>query len=224
MSDQDNQDNQSSVYDTWTQSLGVSQESFAQNGDSDSTTAVTSDGAPYCAAGDSTGSSSDGGSSQASSDSDWHPPMAPPADSDYAPQSRSDAPTSYPGDIPQYPNCDSQHTDQCPPNADDSNSEAGEVVGKVGEEVLIHGVVHVIEHLLKIGGGIFTFLVSMTVGMECDTRMYQFRCPACGEQAEPECSQDEADADAEKHYKEHPDHRPAEADAGATSESTQSAQ
>jgi hypothetical protein len=83
--------------------------------------------------------------------------------------------------------------------------ESNEEVGKVLEHVLIHGVVHKVTHILKLGGGLFVLIVSMVAGMKCDTKLYRFKCGTCGEQQD-ECTEEDAQADADKHMAENPDH------------------
>jgi hypothetical protein len=79
---------------------------------------------------------------------------------------------------------------------------------KVIEHVVVSGVIHIAEHLLHIGGGIYSMLVDMTVDMECDTKMFMFKCATCGQSGEARCTEEEAQADANEHQTTYPGHVP----------------
>jgi hypothetical protein len=48
----------------------------------------------------------------------------------------------------------------------------------------------------------------MVAELECDTRLYRFKCPTCGAAGDPECTMEEAQAGADEHLKLYPDHKP----------------
>ena len=87
--------------------------------------------------------------------------------------------------------------------------EAAEEVAKEGFAMVFwHFAAHKIVHVLKLGSGVVGFVISMAAELECDTRLYRFKCPTCGASGDPECTLEEAQADAKKHQREFPDHKP----------------
>jgi hypothetical protein len=86
--------------------------------------------------------------------------------------------------------------------------KATEAGAKVAEHVVIHGVVHLAAEFAQISSGIWTFLVSMTLSMECDTRMWRYRCPVCKFEGPPQCTVEEAQADETAHLQDNPTHAP----------------
>ena len=90
--------------------------------------------------------------------------------------------------------------------------EAGTEIAKEGFAMVFwHMVAHKIVHVLALGS-VVGFVASMTAELECDTRLYRFKCPTCGASGDPECTLEEAQADAEKHQQAFPDHKPEAAD------------
>jgi hypothetical protein len=86
---------------------------------------------------------------------------------------------------------------------------AEEEIKKEGVAIVFwHAAAHTISHVLHLGGGVIVFIISAVAEMECDTRLYRFKCPTCGAVGEPECTQEEAQEDADQHRKLYPDHLP----------------